>query len=224
VKADGDGFFNPKRVVSRVELADALVKIKNYELPEGYKGVFDNVEMINSQGLIQGYPNGKLLPANQLTRAQFAVVLARLEGYQDPGVKTQGVHWAQGAIDFLMSGGNYAPSDFIPYNQPVIKEEFSQQLYKTTIVKNRVAKLYNFEEGDFSTPVDYQTITNLQQKWQNQNNPSLNQPSSQPVNAPVTEPVRNPNDPAAIPMNPSSGGGNEPMDDLTIFNKITGKK
>jgi hypothetical protein len=54
----------------------------------------------------------------------------------------------------------------MPYNQPVIKEEFSQQLYKTTIVKNRVAKLYNFEEGEFTTPVDYQTITNLQQIMQ----------------------------------------------------------
>jgi hypothetical protein len=31
IKADGDGFFNPRRVVSRVELADALVKIKNYD-------------------------------------------------------------------------------------------------------------------------------------------------------------------------------------------------
>jgi len=221
IKADGDGFFNPKRIVSRVELADALVKIKNYELPDGYKGVFDNVEMINSQGLIQGYPNGKLLPANQLTRAQLAVVLARLEGYQDPATKTPGVHWAQGSIDFLVSRGNYQPSDFMPYNQPVIKEEFSNQLYKTTIVKNRVAKLYNFEEGEFSTPVDYQTITNLQEKWQNQNNaPAI--PQSPATSVP--ERSRG-DDPAAIPMNKPSGTAQPtPEDDLTIFNKIIEKK
>jgi hypothetical protein len=103
ISEDGDGFFNGKRSVTRAELADALVKIKKYQLPSSVAGVWENLDTVVNDGLIKGYPDGKYKTTKEVTNAQLAVVLARLEFGSDFRNETRSKHWADNAVNQLAS-------------------------------------------------------------------------------------------------------------------------
>lgn len=164
ISEDGDGFFNGKRSVTRAELADALVKIKKYQLPSSVAGVWENLDTVVNDGLIKGYPDGKYKTTKEVTNAQLAVVLARLEFGSDFRNEARSKHWADNAVNQLASAGVYQRSDFVPYNGFVSKEKLALMLYKTKIVRGRVDRLLNFEDGDDATPVEVRNLQKAQDR------------------------------------------------------------
>jgi hypothetical protein len=157
---DGDGQFNGKRPVTRAELADILVRIKNYQLPDSVAAVWENFDTVVNAGLMQGYPDGKYKTAHNLTNAQCAILLARLEFGTEFKNNVKRQHWADNAIDQLEDSGTYRRGDFIPYNAAVSKEKLALLLYKTKVVRTRVEHMLNFEDDSAATPV---TIRNTPQ-------------------------------------------------------------
>lgn len=160
LQEDGDGQFNGKRPVTRAELADILVRIKNYQLPASVAAVWENFDTVVNAGLIQGYPNGKYKTVSNLTNAQLAVLLARLEFGTEFKNDVKCQHWADNAIDQLVESGTYQHDDFMPYNEVVSKEKLALFLYKTKVVRTRVDHMINFEDDFATTPV---TIRNTRQ-------------------------------------------------------------
>lgn len=92
----GDGKFAPNQAIARQEMATMLHRYATatgLDISDGAElGDFTDAANVSSwaleamcwavaEGIIEGYPNGRLMPRTNATRAQAAVILCRYLGY-----------------------------------------------------------------------------------------------------------------------------------------------
>ncbi len=150
VGEDYDGYFKPDRYVTRAEVAKMLLAMRNVDLPITMRGIWEDIDIAASQGLIIGFPDGMLKPAERLTKAQLAMILARFEGLpiSSQRLEARGYlaqeHWAARAVQALANTGMYKASEFQPLSGPVTKKEVVMAFYRTSYVQKRVSNMLNF--------------------------------------------------------------------------------
>jgi hypothetical protein len=141
--------FNPKRAVSRQEMAAVVVRINKYSEPV-LRGILDEVDILSNQGILKGFPDGLMRPDEKLTRGQLALVLARLLELplREPRPYTivSYEHWADPAILALERTGMYKQAEFTPRGAPVTKAELAGLLGRLPQVNSQRAALYAYEE------------------------------------------------------------------------------
>ncbi|WP_240468837.1 S-layer homology domain-containing protein [Anoxybacillus sp. MB8] len=133
-----DGTYRPNERISRRHAALMLIRDLQLTLPEGYVAKAQDVKptdpwykemaIAEAYGLLTGY-NGKLYPNGYMTRAQMAMILARVYAnvYEKPTTNVSFFdvppsHWAYQAIDTLFYNGitinnPYRPNDFVTRGQ-----------------------------------------------------------------------------------------------------------
>ncbi len=151
LQGDYPDIFNPKRFVTRAEMAALIIKINRFRLPLSMKGMWNDVDILASQGILKGFPDGLMRQDEKLTRAQVAMVLSRLENLPEPEVQPAGylnkAHWAENSIQALADTKLYAPEDFEPRNEFVTKEELAELFSRLPSVQANINKLLNFDES-----------------------------------------------------------------------------
>ena len=105
-----------------------------YELPSDIKGtsIEKEVKFLSALNIMRGYPDGKFLPYENITRAEFATVAVKLTGTdvhvsENTFSDVSKDHWAYNAIEAcyengLINGveeGVYAPEEYITYEQAI---------------------------------------------------------------------------------------------------------
>ncbi|MBU0580032.1 MAG: S-layer homology domain-containing protein, partial [Candidatus Margulisbacteria bacterium] len=149
---DYDGYFKPERDVTRQEVATMLVKMRNISLPITMRGIWEDIDLAASQGLIVGFPDGLFRASEKLTKAQLAVILARFENLPIQQKSSLPLaqrylaqeHWAAGAVQALVNTGLYKAEEFSPLSGYVTKEDLVAAFYKTSYVQRRVNNMLNF--------------------------------------------------------------------------------
>ncbi|MFC1482963.1 S-layer homology domain-containing protein [Candidatus Margulisiibacteriota bacterium] len=147
IKEDAPDTFEPDRYITRAEMAQILVKLKNLQMPVEVEGIWEDMDVAAAEGLFIGYPDGLMRPDAHLTRAQLAVILARLEGFKvDIKQKsyTTEERWFDASVRAIVSTGLFTNSEFDPFNASVTKAEAVRAINRTTIVSNRIDDLVNF--------------------------------------------------------------------------------
>jgi hypothetical protein len=127
-----DDTFRPDQNVTRAELATALLRtiLSTYSLPsataEGFEDVeesdwaFEAIARIAAAGLMGGYGDGSFRPDQDVTRAELAVVIARIVSVPPgaaPSFTDIDGHWAQGSIVWVAQAGifrGYGDGSFRP--------------------------------------------------------------------------------------------------------------
>lgn len=105
-----------------------------YELPSDIKGtgIEKDVRFLSALNIMRGYPDGRFLPYDYITRAEFATVAVRLTGSnihvsQNTFSDVAKEHWAYDAVEAcyesgLINGieeGYFAPEENITYEQAI---------------------------------------------------------------------------------------------------------
>lgn len=140
VQGVGDYRFAPNEGMNRAAVAtlmNRLYSFPNAMNPARFNDVPSShwaaqaIRNVNSQGIIQGYPNGTFQPNRSITRAEVAVIFDRLLNNNQEYTSVaytdlQQNHWAYTSImrlsaDRLLSG--YQDGSFRP-NQPMTRAEF----------------------------------------------------------------------------------------------------
>lgn len=123
IKGYPDGSVRPEGNITREEITAILYRIKNkaYDEPfttsgEVYPDVkhdrwsVTEIEYMENQKVVEGYPDGEFKPSNKLTRAEFAAMICRFAKLQPketentfPDLKKE--HWAYKNIMMLYSNG-----------------------------------------------------------------------------------------------------------------------
>jgi hypothetical protein len=142
--------FNPRRTVSRQEMAAVVVRMNKYSEPI-MRGILDEVDILSNQGILKGFPDGLMRPDEKLTKGQLAVVLARLLELPVRESRAYSIvsqeHWADPSIVALTNSGLYAQTEFVPRNTAVTKAELAALLARLPIVQSRVAALYAYDDA-----------------------------------------------------------------------------
>ncbi len=151
IQGDYPRKFNPDRYVSRSEMAALVIKINRFMVPLSMKGIWDDVDILASQGILKGFPDGLMKQDEKLTRAQAAMVLARLQGLPTDTADYEysylaAEHWAEPAIKSLIGANLYTRDDFTPYNDYITKEELVDLFSRLSSVQQSIDKLLNFDE------------------------------------------------------------------------------
>lgn len=150
IKGDYPDRFNPRRFVSRAEMAAFVIKINRFTLPLSMKGVWSDADILASQGLLRGFPDGMLKADEKLTKAQIAMVLARIQNLpaeiNAETIIMVNEHWSEGAVSALAQTGLYSVDDFTPRNDYVTKEELVELFSRLPAVQKSVDKMLNFDE------------------------------------------------------------------------------
>lgn len=139
-----DGTFRPDQKVTRAELSVMLERalaIQNAEstatttsttdfkdVPSSYWAA-SSIQSIEGSGWLQGYPGGSFKPAQPMTRAELATLIARWQGLNTTSTASvptdvQG-HWAANTIGEVIQSGwmkGYPDGQFYP-NQAVSRAE-----------------------------------------------------------------------------------------------------
>ncbi|OPZ74241.1 MAG: Endoglucanase precursor [Firmicutes bacterium ADurb.Bin456] len=93
------------------------------------------IKELSETGCISGYPNGTFKPENKITRAEFAVVLAKAYKMEIAAGKVFGdtaVHWARDYISSAHAAGvisGYDDNSFGP-DDPITREQMSVLIAK----------------------------------------------------------------------------------------------
>ncbi len=130
-----DGTFKPDNPITRAESAKIIsVALKGFDnkkvydssfsdIPEDswYKNIVGYMEELKA---IDGYEDGTFKPDSKITRAEFATIVARLNGYKEADVESKfddlEGHWAKSYIEFAESKGwieGYGDGTFKPDNE-----------------------------------------------------------------------------------------------------------
>lgn len=159
----GKGKFEPNTKANRAQIAKMLAMLSADFDPDttypdcGLTGMEKGAWYVNyvnfcvEKGIIKGYQDGSFGPAKEITRAEFATMLARFIGVED----TEGnaftdvsQHWAYGAIQALAEDGiikGYEESDgtytFRP-NQSLTRQE-------TVVMINRAVGLVYDADAEY---------------------------------------------------------------------------
>jgi len=151
VEHDGEVIATKKNEVTIDKLEDTTevfsdVKGTKYE---------EAVTLLNSLGIINGYPDGTFRPGNSITRAEFttiAIKLARLNLIQSQGTFSDcELHWAKQYIDTaaknsILSGypdGTFRPDNLVTYAEGATIL-LNMKGYKDEISKSTFSWPYNY--------------------------------------------------------------------------------
>lgn len=165
-----DGTFRPDQKVTRAELSVMLERalaIQNATTPTttsntDFKDVpasywaASSIQSIEGSGWLQGYPGGNFKPAQPMTRAELATLIARWQGLNTTSTASlpadvQG-HWAANTISEVIQSGwmkGYSDGQFYP-NQAVSRAEI-------VTVLNRV--LGEDTSSTSTTPSSWKDVT-----------------------------------------------------------------
>ncbi|MDR1996856.1 MAG: S-layer homology domain-containing protein, partial [Candidatus Margulisbacteria bacterium] len=142
--------FNPRRALSRQELAAVVVRLNKSAAP-ALRGILDEVDILTNQGILKGFPDGLMRPDTKLTKGQLALVLARLLELPlreaRPYTIVSQEHWADPAIAALENSGLYRRAEFIPRNAAVTKAELAVLLSRLPQVAARINALYAYNDA-----------------------------------------------------------------------------
>lgn len=114
-----DGSFRPNAEITRAETAAVIAKVSSrYDPAQAYSTSYTDVSesewsasyvgFAEQQGLVTGYEDGTFRPEAPITRAEFAVMIARylnLSPSEYTGFADTQEHWADGAISALAAIG-----------------------------------------------------------------------------------------------------------------------
>ncbi|MDF9841561.1 MULTISPECIES: S-layer homology domain-containing protein [unclassified Paenibacillus] len=127
-----DGTFKPSRAVTRAELAALLARNlgTTAAAAAGFTDVTaqhwaaEYISTVAAAGLMKGDPDGSFKPDRAVTRAEMAVLSARLKAlsFDESGAAASAIpdvnkHWAAGAIDAVKAAGlmtGFADGSFAP--------------------------------------------------------------------------------------------------------------
>lgn len=118
-----DGSVMPNGLITREEITSILYRITNHEyenpfvatggvFPDVYLDVWSthDIEYMASKNIVTGYPDGEFKPQNNLSRAEFAALIARFANLEYAVPETvpadlDGEYWAYNDILSLISSG-----------------------------------------------------------------------------------------------------------------------
>mgnify|MGYP002644158866 CR=1 FL=1 len=92
-----DGAFGPERTISREEVAAIFARllVNKIDMDENYEVSFSDIPdtawsknyigFLEDFGILNGYEDGTYRPYNSITRAEMAVIIAKVEGYDVSG-------------------------------------------------------------------------------------------------------------------------------------------
>lgn len=198
IQGDYPRKFNPDRYVSRSEMATLVIKINRFMVPLSMKGIWDDVDILASQGILKGFPDGLMKQDEKLTRAQAAMVLARLQGLPTQTADYEysylaAAHWAEPAIKSLMGANLYTRDDFTPYNDYITKEELVDLFSRLSSVQQSIDKLLNFDETGMNDNFNREINTVFMRRAVTEQDKSDLEIFNEMVDGPMTTlPVNNP--------------------------------
>jgi hypothetical protein len=147
--------FNPRRVVSRQELAEIIVRLQNSS-PRVWRGAFAEADLLSNDGILIGFPDGRLLPNERLTKGQLALVLARLLGLPLREARQRSIvsreHWADPAVAVLADTALYNSADFSPRGETVSRAYLAAMLARLPQINERIKALYFYEDLRLELP------------------------------------------------------------------------
>lgn len=135
-----DGAFGPERTISREEVAAIFARllVNKIDMDENYEVSFSDIPdtawsknyigFLEDFGILNGYEDGTYRPYNSITRAEMAVIIAKVEGYDVSGtdmttkfsdVDSGYDSWATQSIKVLTEDGvieGYEDGTFRPGN------------------------------------------------------------------------------------------------------------
>jgi len=120
-----DGNFRPDANITRAELTSMMSRLLGTKASAGVKATsFPDVDdaywaagsirSMHGLGIFEGDSNGNFRPESPVTRAEMAVIIAKLKGLQ-VGVATDGSHWASATVEAVKKAGlmvGYADGTF----------------------------------------------------------------------------------------------------------------
>lgn len=137
VNGYNDGSFQPDKTITRGEAAAVICRILNVPMEEGvtYESTFTDVDAgawyanyvgyIQKMNIVNGYSDNTFRPNDEISRAEYIAILARLEGVsgeQEYNVSFSDVganHWAKNYIGYACENGiadGYSDGTFKPGN------------------------------------------------------------------------------------------------------------
>jgi hypothetical protein len=155
MSADYPRRFNPQRTVSRQEMAEIILRLQN-NTPQVWRGAFNEIDILSNDGILIGFPDGRLRPSGQLTKGQLALVLARLLGLPLREAQQHGIinreHWADPAVAALADTALYNNADFSPRGETVSRAYLAALLARLPQVNERIKALYFYEDLRLELP------------------------------------------------------------------------
>ncbi|GBR74253.1 hypothetical protein NO1_1462 [Candidatus Termititenax aidoneus] len=155
MSADYPRRFNPQRAVSRQEIAQIILRLQNNS-PQVWRGAFDEIDILSNDGILIGFPDGRLRPDGRLTKGQLALMLARLLELPLREARQHGIvdreHWADPAAAALADTALYSNTDFSPRGETVSRAYLAAMLARLPQVSERIKAMYFYEDLRIELP------------------------------------------------------------------------
>ncbi|MBI5699732.1 S-layer homology domain-containing protein [Candidatus Saganbacteria bacterium] len=152
-----DRTFRPEAAVTRAELCAILVKAKEFPAQPLTTDVFPDVPLTHwaapyikiavDRRYVSGYPDGKFLPWQKMTRAEAVVVISKFAGLTEPLSLSDNPfpdvpkrHWAARAIHVAKTAGllEYLSGKNFEPDAVLTRAEAAEILSKTVFVKEKI--------------------------------------------------------------------------------------
>lgn len=139
VKGYSDGTFRPDASVNRAEFLKILLEADAMQHDtecddQFFPDVFDRdwfspyTRYAKCKGIITGYPDGTFRPANQITMAEAAKIIANLDS-NEPLVIPKDDRWWGVYIRYIHMRNAYPPSAGSHYGEPITRSEMVYMMY-----------------------------------------------------------------------------------------------
>lgn len=143
IQGGSDGTFRPGDAITRAEVSMIFARLgtgqsvftgsydSSFTDVDDGSWYYDCVGYAQSAGIVKGYSDGTFQPNKQITRAEFATMVARyakLENGQSSSFSDVKGHWAEGAVAALTEQGwvgGYSDGTFHP-DMPVTRAEVTK--------------------------------------------------------------------------------------------------
>lgn len=152
-----DQTFRPEAAVTRAELCAILVKAKEFPSQPLIQDVFPDVPLTHwaapyikiavDRRYVSGYPDGKFLPWQKMTRAEAVVVISKFAGLTEPLSLSDNPfpdvpkrHWAARSISVAKNAGllEYLSGKNFEPDMVLSRAEAAEILSKTAFVKEKI--------------------------------------------------------------------------------------
>lgn len=157
IKGYPDGSFRPERLVNRAEFTKIIIEAKNggAPVPEN-KDCFPDVRNTDwfsdyicyakEQGIINGYPDGKFKPADNINLAEAVKILVNTLSVEK--VEPSGADWFSQPLE-SMSALKYIPDSFSYYGQPVSRGQMAEMTWR---IMEKVSAKASKDPDGLNTP------------------------------------------------------------------------
>lgn len=155
VSGYADHTFKPEQTINRAEFVKILVgAITETSLENPTKNCFSDVPVsewfasfvcyAKAENIIDGYSDGRFLPAQEINLAEAAKILVNSLGLEiDETIPTE--PWYRPFIETLQNG-NYIPASFSSLNQKVKRGEMAEMIWRIKEeINDKPAKEFSFE-------------------------------------------------------------------------------